>query len=79
MPASTTRPVSPPVRSRWPSKRLSNESENVSVTMPVKITSSERLTAIQLRAPPMIAAPMPARAMLNSIGMPTRSLRIADV
>ena len=32
---------------------MSNDSENVSVTMPVKITSSERLTAIQLSAPPM--------------------------
>ncbi len=47
--------------------------------MPVKITSNERLTAIQLRAPPMIAAPTPASAMLTTIGMPTRSLRIADV
>ena len=47
--------------------------------MPVKITSSDRLTAIQLSTPPITAAPTPARAMLTTIGMPTRSLRIADV
>ena len=33
--------------------------------MPVKITSNDRLTAIQLSAPPITAAPAPASAMLS--------------
>ncbi len=53
---SMMRPVSDPVRSRWPSSRLANPSENTSVTMPVKMMPSERRTAIQLNSPPTIAA-----------------------
>ena len=47
--------------------------------MPVKITSSDRLTAIRLSVPPSTAAASVASTMLTSIGMPTRSLRMADV
>src|ERR1041385_3005353 len=52
-------PPSPPVRSDLPSSTFWNPSENTSVTIPVKMTPSERATAIQLSSPPTMAAAAP--------------------
>jgi hypothetical protein len=46
--------------------------------MPVKITPSDRLTAIQLNRPPATAATRLASSIAGTIGRPCRSLRIAD-
>jgi hypothetical protein len=73
----TKRPVSDPVRSRWPSRKFVNASENTRVTMPVKITPRERRTAIQLRSPPTSAAATVPRRTPTSIGIDVRSVRIA--
>jgi hypothetical protein len=73
----TKRPVSLPVRSRWPRRRFVKASENTSVTMPVKMMPSERRTAIQLRSPPMTAALAAANAIATPMGSEARSARMA--
>jgi hypothetical protein len=78
-PAVTSRPVSPPVRFRWPSTRLANDREKVRVTIPVKITPSERRTAIQLSNPPSVVVSAVASAIPAAMGSPARSQRMAEV
>jgi excinuclease ABC subunit C len=77
-PAATTRPVSPPVSSRWPSTRLAKEREKASVTIPVKITPKERRTATQLSNPPRAAASAVASASPTAMGSPASSTRMAE-
>ena len=71
------RPDSAPVRSRCPRSRLANASENTSVTTPVKMTPSERRTAIQLRSPPTIAALAVPTATPAATGSDVLSERMA--
>ena len=56
---------------------MANASEKTSVTMPVKMTPSERRTAIQLRSPPTIAALAVPTTTPAAMGSEVSSVRMA--
>jgi hypothetical protein len=57
---------------------LAKEREKASVTIPVKITPSERRTATQLSSPPRAVARAVASASPKAMGIPAVSARMAE-
>ena len=56
---------------------MAKASENTSVTIPVKMTPSDRRTAIQLRRPPTIAANTVPTLRPTAKGIPVSFVKIA--
>ncbi len=76
-PASMRKPFSPPVSDPRPSSSASNVSVKMSVMIPVKMTPSERRTAMRLSNPPVTHETSVANRMLTTMGRPTVSARMA--